>query len=437
MKKLAALLLMLLGGFWPLSAQENFPDGTPIDEWFSLDQAPVLAELGRPYVITDYGVVQDSLRLQTAEIQAVIDRAAGDGGGVVVIPPGTFLSGALFFRPGTHLHLQEKAVLKGSDDISHFPVLDTRMEGQSLKYFAALVNADRVDGFSLTGRGTIDGNGLRYWKSFWLRRSVIPKCTNMDELRPRLLYISNSSNVCLAGVQLINSPFWTTHLYRCNNVRLLNLYIYSPSAPVKAPSTDAIDIDACSRVLVKRCYLSVNDDAIALKGGKGPWADREPDNGANREILIEECTFGFCHGVLTCGSESIHNRNILLRNCTVDQAKRLLWLKMRPDTPQLYEYICVEDIRGNAQNVLFVAPWTQFYDLKDRADMPISYSRAVTLRRLQLECESFFAVEQSDQYRLSDFRFEQLDIRGRKKLDIRSECIDGVHQRLVNIRRME
>ena len=93
-----------------------------------------------------------------------------NGGGVIVIPKGTYLSGALFFKPQTHLHLEEGAVLKGSDDISNFPIIDTRMEGQSLKYFAALVNADKVDGFTLSGKGTIDGNGLRYWKSFWLRR---------------------------------------------------------------------------------------------------------------------------------------------------------------------------------------------------------------------------------------------------------------------------
>ena len=73
-----------------------------------------------------------------------------------------------------------------------------------------------------------------------------------------------------------------------------------------------------------------------------PWADQDPDNGGNCDIIIEDCTFGFCHGVLTCGSESIYNHNIILRRCNLDQAKRLLWLKMRPDTPQQYKYILVE-----------------------------------------------------------------------------------------------
>ena len=319
----------------PSLAQEKFPDGTPVSDWFKDSKIVDINTLGKKYILTDYGVINDSTLLQTEKIQSAIDAAAQNGGGVIVIPKGTYLSGALFFKPKTHLHLEEGAVLKGSDDISNFPIIDTRMEGQSLKYFTALVNADKVDGFTLSGKGTIDGNGLRYWKSFWLRRKVNPQCTNMDELRPRLVHISHSNNVQLSGVRLINSPFWTTHLYKCNHIKLLNLYIFSPEKPVKAPSTDAIDIDVCSNVLVKNCYMSVNDDAIALKGGKGPWADQDPNNGGNFNIIIEDCTYGFCHGALTCGSESIHNRNIILRRIHITNANRLLWLKMRPDTPQL------------------------------------------------------------------------------------------------------
>lgn len=395
-----------------LSGQEKFPDGTPIPDWFRDNKQVQIETLGKRYVITDFGVVNDSALLQTDKIQAVIDKAARNGG-TVIIPKGTYLSGALFFKPKTHLHLEKGAVLKGSDDISNFPVVNTRMEGQTLKYFAALVNADGVDGFTISGEGTINGNGLRYWKSFWLRRAVIPKCTNMDELRPRLVYISNCKDVQISDVNLINSPFWTTHLYRCNRVKLLNLHISSPYAPVKAPSTDAVDIDACQDVLIKNCYMSVNDDAVALKGGKGPWADQDPNNGGNRNIIIEDCTYGFCHSALTCGSESIHNHNIILRRCNVQNASRLLWLKMRPDTPQNYEYILVEDVTGNAKSFLVVKPWTQFFDLKGRQDPPMSYSNYITMRNIQFECNVFFDVQKSDQYKLNHFVFENLQIKAK------------------------
>lgn len=186
---------------------EVFPDGTPISDWFKESRVVSVETLGRKYCVTDYGVKNDSTLLQTEAIQQVIDKAAEEGGGVVYIPKGTFLSGSLFFKPNTHLYLEKGATLKGSDDISHFAVIDTRLEGQNLKYFAALVNAIGVDGFTLSGEGRINGNGLRFWKSFWLRREVNPQCTNLEELRPRLVYIADSKDVQLAGVRLENSPF--------------------------------------------------------------------------------------------------------------------------------------------------------------------------------------------------------------------------------------
>lgn len=429
--RIVFFLFLFLGSLC-VNAQNIFPDGKQIPDWFSKNEKIDIETLGNKYRITDYGVVNDSTKLQTQYIQEVIELAAKNGGGVIVIPKGTYLSGALFFRPKTHLHLEEEAVLKGSDDIGNFPIVETRMEGQTLNYFSAFINIDKVDGFTLSGKGTINGNGMRYWKSFWLRRSVIPKCTNMDELRPRLLYASNSNNIEISGVRLVNSPFWTTHFYKCSYVKLLNLHIFSPKSPVKAPSTDAIDIDVCNNVLVKNCYISVNDDAIALKGGKGPWADSDSRNGGNSDIIIEDCSFGFCHGVLTCGSESIHNRNIILRRCNVDRSKRLLWLKMRPDTPQKYEYILVENIKGNAQKFIYVAPWTQFYDLKNRKDIPVSYSSHVTMRNIDFDCDQFFALEKSNQYKLSDFCFENLTIRA-KKGGIDKSIIESLTVKNVNV----
>lgn len=415
-------------------AKDVFPDGTPIPDWFRQNKPTDITKLGKQYHITDYDLSNDSTVLQTTRIQAVIDKAYENGGGVIIIPKGTFLSGSLFFKKGTHLHLEEGARLKGSDDISNFPLVMTRMEGQTLKYFAALVNADGLDGFTISGKGTIDGNGLRYWKSFWLRREFNPNTTNMDEMRPRLVYISNSKNVQLSGVRLINSPFWTTHLYKCDNVKLLDLYIYSPKEPVKAPSSDAVDIDACKNVLIKNCYMSVNDDAVALKGGKGPRADKDPNNGGNENIIIEDCTYGFCHGALTFGSESIYNRNIILRRIKVNHAERLLWLKMRPDTPQNYGYVLVEDIVGNdIGNFIFIRPWTQFFDLKGEQVSGTSTAHHITMRNIKLDCENFFNVGIADKnsetpgYKavLSDFRFENIQVTAKDFLEIDTSIIDN------------
>lgn len=431
MKRLFTLIFCICT-FSLAVAGESFPDGTPIGKWFHSSKPVNVNKLGKKFIVTEYGVKLDSTILQTKALQAVIDIAAKEGG-VVVIPKGTFLSGSLFFTQNTHLHLQEGAILKGSDDIADFDIVKTRIEGQTLNYFAALINADNVDGFTISGKGIIDGNGLRYWRSFWLRRRVNPDCTNMDEMRPRLVYISNAKNVRLEGVTLRNSPFWTCHIYRSERVQIDGVRFFAPSSPVPAPSSDAIDLDACHDVLVRKCYLSVNDDAIALKGGKGPWADEDPNNGDNQRIIIEDCVFGFCHSCLTCGSESIHNRNIILRRIKVDKAACLLRMKMRPDTPQNYEYILVEQITGNVGSFLHIHPWTQFYDLKDRQDIPKSYGRNITMRDIDVECNTFFDVRQAnDQYHLSNFTFENLTIKAKNGSYDRS-IIDGFELNNVNV----
>jgi len=432
MRHFLTLILGIFALFQNAYSQNNdtFPDGSAIPNWFSQNEKLKLKDLGESYTITDFGVIQDSTIVQTNAIQKVIDLAASKGGGVIVIPKGVFLSGALFFKPKTHLHVAANGVLKGSDEIVDYPIMPSRMEGQNLDYFPALVNAYGLDGFSISGKGTINGNGLKYWKAFWERRKENPKCTNLEVSRPRLVFIWNSKNVQLQDVKLINSGFWTSHYYKCTNVKLLDLYIYSPHIGVKSPSTDAIDIDACSNFLVKGCFMSVNDDAIALKGGKGPYADQDKNNGENTNVIIENCNFGFCHSALTNGSESIHNKNIIMRNCQVKDASRLLWLKMRPDTPQRYEYIRVENIKGEAKTGLAVFAWKQFFDLKGRPDIPLSYGDHITLKNIELNCDVFYGVENDPNVRLSNFSFENLNIKTLNE-EMDKSLIQGI--RLKNV----
>ena len=394
-------------------AVETWPDGTVMDAWFMEKGRVDVNALGRQYVLTDYGVLAGSTDVQTRQIQAVIDRCAQEGGGVVVVPTGTFKTGALFFKQGTHLHLSEGAVLLGSERIIDFPILTTRIEGETCKYFAALVNADGLDGFTITGKGTIDGNGLKYWQEFWIRRQWNPQCTNKDAQRPRLTYVSNSRNVTIQDVHLINSPFWTNHVYKSDHVRYLDCYIYAPTENVYAPqpkrgapSSDAIDIDACTDVMVDGCYMHVNDDAVVLKGGKGTWADKDSTNGNCERILIQNCHYGRVHGCLTFGSESLHDRNVILRNCQTDNADRVLWLKMRPDTPQHYEYVLVENITGHCGRFLFIHPWTQFFKPGDRKDMPLSRCNNVTLRNNNVDTKTMLDVKTSDKYELIDFTID-------------------------------
>lgn len=412
MKKILAFII--LAAFTATAHADNWPDGTPMDKWFSDTSKVDASTLGQQYVVTDYGVSNDSTIVQTQQLQAVIDKAASEGGGVVVIPRGTFLSGSLFFKPGTHLHIAEGGKLKGSDRIANFKIIRTRIEGETCDYFAALVNADHVDGFTITGNGTIDGNGYHYWEEFWIRRKWNRKCTNKDAQRPRLVYISNSSNVTVQDVRIMNSAFWTNHIYNSDHVRYLDCFIYAPTSGMKAPSSDAIDIDKCHDILINGCFMNVNDDAVVLKGGKGTYADTMSVNGPVERVLVQNCHYGTVHSMLTLGSESLHDRNIILRNCKSDSTNRVLWLKMRPDTPQQYEYVTVDGVEGKTKSFLYIRPWSQFYNPQKRDDMPESFCRHITIKNVSMDCVNFFDVSTSSKYDLCDFSFENIKVSDQK-----------------------
>ena len=389
------------GNFWP--------DGSPVDGWFIAESAPVSGAEAEEFDITEFGAVQDSTLLQTAAIQRTIDAAAVSGG-TVVIPEGVWLSGALFFKPGTHLLLKEGAVLKGSTNVDDFPDIPVHIEGVLQPYVSALVNADRCDGFSISGKGTLDGCGAPFWDAFWARRKENPDCTNLEVRRPRMIGISNSKDITIEGIRLRNSPFWNIHLYKCSRVKVSGIDVHAPVKPVRAPSSDGIDLDGCEDVHIKGCSFATCDDLISLKGGKGPWADEDPDNGADARILVEDCRFGHGPGVLVFGSECVKAENVILRNSIVDGTDRLVWLKMRPDTPQQYRHVLVENISGKVKYAIFVKPWTQFFDLKGREDIPKSYASDILIRNCALDCNvARYVAEAPDQFALEDIELRDND----------------------------
>jgi len=399
--------MLLVSLSLPAAAGDCWPDGSVMDKWFFQGVKPLRGREARRFVITSYGASCDTAVLQTLAIQKAIDAAFAAGGGTVVIPEGKWLSGALFFKPGTHLLIEKDAVLKGSTDISEYPDVPVHIEGVLQPYAAALVNASACDGFSIRGSGIIDGAGLPYWKAFWARRKENRACTNLEVRRPRMVSVSNSANVTIEGVSLLNSGFWNVHLYKCNHVLISGVRIDAPVAPVKAPSSDGVDIDACSDVHICKCSIATGDDLVAIKGGKGPWADTDPDNGPNARILVEDCDFGHGPGVLVFGSECVRAENIILRNSKVSSTERLLWLKMRPDTPQRYSNILIDKVSGNVGSIIYVKPWTQFFDLKGRSDIPRSYASDVHVRNCTLKCRVARKIlEAPDQYELENIVIE-------------------------------
>ncbi len=369
------------------------------------------AESGKHRVISDFGAVADGTTINTQAIQKAIDQTAAAGGGVVEIPAGTFRSGSIFLKPQVELFLAQGAVLLGSNQIDDYPKLPTRIEGHTEPWRMALVNAQNLEHVRISGPGKLDGNGILFWAAFWQRRKENPRCTNLEVERPRLVFIDRCKDVQLSGISLQDSGFWNLHLYKCQKVLIEGVRITAPTTGhILGPSTDGIDVDSCQGVTVRKCYISVNDDNIALKGSKGPHADRDADSPPVEDILIEDCEFGDGNGLITCGSEATIVRNVTARNCIISGRATVLTLKLRPDTPQHYENILVENIKGSGTGrILNVAPWTQFFDLKGEAP-PVSAVHGVTIRNVTGKFGAMGTLNGPKTAAISDINLENFDV---------------------------
>jgi alpha-L-rhamnosidase len=339
---------------------------------------------GRRLSIVDSGAVADNATVNTRAIQAAIDRLAGQGGGTVVVPAGVFVSGALFLKPGVHLHLDKGAVLRCSTEMRHFPVQRTRIEGHFEERFnPGLVNASGCDGLTITGEGTLDGAGRPIWDRFWTLRNAAKdkgNFRNLDVPRARLAVIEGSRGVTIAGITFKDSQFWNLHLYRCRDVVVRDAGFEVPDDYAQAPSTDGIDIDSCQDVLVDGCRFSVTDDCIAAKGTKGPHALDDRDSPPTERIRVRNCTFRRGHALFTCGSEATVVRDVVVEHCRVQDVGAIAHLKLRPDTPQRYEDIAFRDLvlDSSKGEIVAIRPWRQYFDLKGEAP-PHSSVRGLVL----------------------------------------------------------
>jgi alpha-L-rhamnosidase len=359
--------------------------------------------------IVDTGAVPDGKTLNTRSIQSAIDQLASNGGGTLIIPPGKFLSGALFLKPKVNLSIQASAVLAGSTNIEDYPSMPTRIEGHTQVWRPALINASGCDNLQITGDGTIQGGGKPYWDAFWAARKANPKTKNLDVDRPRNLFIEDSKNILVSGVSLRESGFWNIHLYRCQQATIEKVDIRTPR---HSPSTDGIDVDSCQNVTIHGCHISVDDDNIALKGTKGPLADKDSGSPAVEHVRISDCTFGLGNGILTLGSEASHVSDVIVENCKIEGAdtNRVLTIKLRPDTPQHYEDIHVRNIVINCPGSLIsIQPWTQYFNLAGH-DAPSQTVENVSVSNVTGTAASFGRIDGPSKSVVRNITLENIDL---------------------------
>ena len=298
------------------------------------------------YWISKHGAIGDGQTVNTRAIQSAIERCATNGGGVVVVPKGVFVTGAIFLKPGVSLDIEKGAVLKGSQNTNDYPWIDTRIAGLEMKWPAALVNGIGVTNLQITGQGTIDGSGERWWREYWEARAkekdgIDP---HFKIPRPRLVHIINARDVLVRGITLKDSAFWNLQLTYCDGVVVRDLIVRAPTQPIRAASSDGIDIDSTRNVLIEGCDIETADDAICLKAGRD--ADGLRVNRATENVMIRKCRVGKSAGMVVFGSETAGGiRNVRISDCRADTGcEEVVRFKTRRGRGGVVEDVTYENI---------------------------------------------------------------------------------------------
>jgi len=311
------------------------------------------ARASHRYLITDFGAVPDGTTVNTKAIQSAIDKCASSKtGGVIVVPKGIFLSGAIFLKQGVNLLMEKDGVLKGTTNIDDYPLIQTRWEGTEELWTSAFVNAEGVSDLDISGEGTIDGSGEEWVQKNPYRRAAAtfgaepPSMPStpppMRRGRPRLLGIQNSKRVRIANLNLHNQAVWCLFILYSEDVLADGLRI---TAEHNIPSSDGIDIDSSKHVRVNNVYIDVDDDCISIKSGKD--ADGLRVNRPAEDIIIENSHFAYGHGGVAMGSETSGGiRDVEVRNCTVDSGNWApIRFKTQPSRGGVVENITYRNIK--------------------------------------------------------------------------------------------
>jgi len=307
--------------------------------------------------IMNYGAIADGLTLNSVAINKAIDDCAAHGGGTVVIPAGSYVTGPIIMKNNINLHLDRGALVIFSSDFNQYPLVRSTFEGVDAARCQSPVTAEGLENIAITGRGIMNGNGY-YWrplrkdklsetewknhlkkyggvltedKKTWyssekalkgLKEGTIGKLTDgktiqdfesvKDFLRPNMIRIFNCKNVLIEGVTFENSPAWTTHINFSQHVTIRNLTIKNPWF---GTNNDALDLDCSRNVLLENSTFDTGDDGICIKSGRDEEGRRR--GVPTQDVIVNNCTVYHAHGGFVVGSEMSGGvNNMYVSNCS-------------------------------------------------------------------------------------------------------------------------
>jgi len=370
--------------------------------------------------IINYGAKTKDHTLNTISINNAIADCSAKGGGVVLIPPGTWLTGPLVMKSNVNLHVSRGALLQFTGDKSQYPLIEGNFEGHAAMRNQSPVSGNGLENIAITGAGVIDGHGDVWrpmskdkltdagWKSlvasggvvsengkYWypsqsaLLGSQTPAAGVIlpgksikdyeaikDFLRPNMIVFTNCKNILLQDVTFKNSPAWCLHPLLCQDLTLKNIHVDNPW---NAQNGDGIDVESCRDVLIEGSTFDAGDDGICIKSGSDEEGRKRGVPTEN--VIIRNDIVHRAHGGFVIGSEMSGGvRNVFVTDCTFTDTDIGLRFKTTRGRGGVVENIYIKNI--NMKDIVHQAILFDMYyvakapssteDIKDEAVVPVT-----------------------------------------------------------------
>jgi DNA sulfur modification protein DndE len=351
MKRYIAVLLFFIGGI-PAFSQEKDLNYFIAQAPFTMPAVVVPEFPPRTFSITDYGAVNDGKTLNTAAFALAIEACANAGGGTVVVPEGTWLTGPIEMKSNVNLHAEANALVLFTPDRSQYPIVHPS-KGSSSFVVQSPISGSDLENIAITGEGIFDGSGENWrpvkkskvtseqWeklvssggvlttdgKTWWPsteamngdaflkslkgRKDLTGKdyLPARDFMRPKMIVFTKCNNVLLDGPTFRNSPMYVFNPNHCTNLTVRNVKVHND---YWAQNGDGIDISACKGVIIYKTTVSAGDDGICMKSSGGNGAD----DFQLENVLIADCIVYQSHGGFVIGSNTDGGmKNIFVSDC--------------------------------------------------------------------------------------------------------------------------
>lgn len=422
------------------------------------------------YNILDFGAKSDIEFNNKKAIQEAIDTCSNNGGGIVIIPNGFYLTGPIELKSNVNLHLDDNAYVLFTKSKEEYPLQFTDYEGQRRIRALSPISANNCHDIALTGNGIMDGNGhlWRGIKKFKLTSKEWDRCLkksqyvidtkeggiwcptksyyegvlkgepdyslpnalelaseNYDVYRPVFVSFKNCERVLIEDITLQNSPAWNVHPLYCNNFTMRNAKIKNKFS---AQNGDGIDLESCTNCEIAGTIFEVGDDGICLKSGKNKEARKI--KAPTKNVWIHDCKVFDAHGGFVVGSEMSRGiSNVLIENCIFAGTDIGVRFKSAMGRGGVVEDITIRNIQMNNiinEAIIFTMGYVlvNIEDEHENKEEKLDSEDIPEFKNIIMEninvsgCETAIKINGLKEKPIHDLSFNNINIKANKDIDI-------------------